>query len=77
MCMQCVAQSTPMVAVGFTVLRRRALYAFIKAPFARLPGLGDRPLLGLRAAPEGEDRDIEQRRRLLRIHDGRGADTEG
>jgi hypothetical protein len=28
--MQCVAQSTPMVAVGFTVLRRRSLLAFVR-----------------------------------------------
>jgi hypothetical protein len=33
MCMQCVAQSTPMVAVGFTVLRRRSLFAVLKASF--------------------------------------------
>jgi hypothetical protein len=37
--MQCVAQSTPMVAVGMTVLRRRSLVAFLKAsviaPLAR------------------------------------------
>lgn len=31
MCMQCVAQSTPMVATGLVVLRRRSLKAFLKA----------------------------------------------
>ena len=31
MCMQCVAQSTPMVATGLVVLRRRALKAFVAA----------------------------------------------
>jgi hypothetical protein len=40
MCMQCVAQSTPMVATGLAVLRRRSLKAFLKAsvtaPFAFL-----------------------------------------
>jgi len=40
MCMQCVAQSTPMVATGLVVLRRRSLKAFVKAslsaPFAWL-----------------------------------------
>ena len=39
-CMQCVAQSTPMVAVGLTVLRRRSLLGVLKAaaavPVARL-----------------------------------------
>jgi len=35
MCMQCVAQSTPMVGVGLTVLRRKSLAAFMKASFAR------------------------------------------
>ena len=29
--MQCVAQSTPMVATGLVVLRRRSLKAFLKA----------------------------------------------
>ena len=38
MCMQCVAQSTPMVGVGLTVLRRKSLAAFVKASFgARSP----------------------------------------
>lgn len=40
MCGQCVAQSTPMVATGLVVLRRRSLKAFLKAslttPFAWL-----------------------------------------
>jgi hypothetical protein len=31
MCMQCVAESTPMVAVGFGLLRRKALAAQVKA----------------------------------------------
>jgi hypothetical protein len=34
MCMQCVAQSTPMVATGLVVLRRRSLKAFLKASIA-------------------------------------------
>jgi hypothetical protein len=34
-CMQCVAQSTPMVATGLVVLRRRSFMAFMKASFAR------------------------------------------
>jgi hypothetical protein len=33
--MQCVAQSTPMVATGLVVLRRRSLKAFLKASFTR------------------------------------------
>jgi hypothetical protein len=33
--MQCVAQSTPMVATGLVVLRRRSLSAFLKASFTR------------------------------------------
>jgi len=33
--MQCVAQSTPMVATGLVVLRRRSFMAFMKASFAR------------------------------------------
>jgi hypothetical protein len=33
MCMQCVAQSTPMVATSLVVLRRRSLIAFLKASF--------------------------------------------
>jgi hypothetical protein len=33
--MQCVAQSTPFVATGMVVLRRRSLTAFLKASFAR------------------------------------------
>jgi hypothetical protein len=40
MCMQCVAQSTPMVATGLVVLRRRSLKAFLEAalvsPITRL-----------------------------------------
>jgi hypothetical protein len=32
--MQCVAQSTPMIAVSLTVLRRRTLVAWFKARFA-------------------------------------------
>jgi hypothetical protein len=32
--MQCVAQSTPMVATGLAVLRRRSMLAFLKASFA-------------------------------------------
>jgi hypothetical protein len=31
--MQCVAQSTPMVATGLVVLRRRSLKAFLNASF--------------------------------------------
>ncbi len=31
MCMQCVAQSTPMVATGLVVLRRRSFASFVKA----------------------------------------------
>jgi hypothetical protein len=34
MCMQCVAQSTPMVAVGLTVLRRRSFMAFVRSAAA-------------------------------------------
>jgi hypothetical protein len=34
--MQCVAQSTPMVAAGLTVLRRRSLMATVKASFSRV-----------------------------------------
>src|SRR5207248_2051957 len=30
MCMQCVAQSTPMVATGLVVMRRRSLKAFLR-----------------------------------------------
>ncbi|MGE0794594.1 MAG: hypothetical protein AB7H43_01385 [Acidimicrobiia bacterium] len=37
MCMQCVAQSTPMIGVGLTVLRRRALLARFRALIARRP----------------------------------------
>jgi hypothetical protein len=35
--MQCVAQSTPMVAVGMTMLRRRTLLAWLRSmvPFRR------------------------------------------
>jgi hypothetical protein len=33
MCMQCVAQSTPMIAVGLTVLRRRSIAAWIRSTF--------------------------------------------
>jgi hypothetical protein len=32
--MQCVAQSTPMVATGLVVLRRKSFTAFVKASFA-------------------------------------------
>ena len=39
MCMQCVAQSTPMIAVGLTVMRRRTLVARFKARLSR-PNLG-------------------------------------
>jgi hypothetical protein len=35
MCMQCVAQSTPMVATGLVVMRRRSIKAFLRASFAR------------------------------------------
>jgi predicted metal-binding membrane protein len=35
MCAQCVAQSTPMVAAGLVVLRRRSMMSFLKASFAR------------------------------------------
>jgi len=35
MCMQCVAQSTPMVATGLLVLRRRSFVVFVKATFTR------------------------------------------
>jgi hypothetical protein len=34
-CMQCVAQATPMVATGLVVLRRRTVFASLKASFAR------------------------------------------
>lgn len=34
-CMQCVAQSTPMMATGLVVLRRRSFVAFLRASFAR------------------------------------------
>jgi hypothetical protein len=30
MCMNCVAQSTPMITVGFTILRRDALRAWLR-----------------------------------------------
>lgn len=35
MCAQCVAQATPMIAVGLGLLRRRALVGWLRA---RLPG---------------------------------------
>jgi len=35
MCMQCVAQSTPMVAAGLVVLRRRSFLTMVKVSFAR------------------------------------------
>jgi hypothetical protein len=35
MCMQCVAQSTPMVATGLIVLRRKTFAAFLRASFGR------------------------------------------
>jgi hypothetical protein len=34
-CMQCVAQSTPMIGTGLVVLRRKSFMAFLKASFAR------------------------------------------
>ena len=33
--MQCVAQSTPMVAAGLTVLRRQAFLSFVRRSAAR------------------------------------------
>jgi hypothetical protein len=33
--MQCVAQSTPIVATGLVVLRRRSLVTFLKASLGR------------------------------------------
>jgi hypothetical protein len=40
--MQCVAQSTPMVATGLVVLRRRSLAAFLKGSLAgRLLGFDE------------------------------------
>lgn len=44
MCMQCVAQSTPMIAVGMTVLRRRTLAAWIKHKVHHFGGLRGRRL---------------------------------
>jgi hypothetical protein len=35
MCMQCVAQSTPMIGTGLVMLRRKSFVAFLKASFAR------------------------------------------
>lgn len=35
MCAQCVAQATPMVAVGVTMLRRRTLMAWVRARLSR------------------------------------------
>jgi hypothetical protein len=35
MCMQCVAQSAPMVATGLVVLRRKTFIASMRAAFAR------------------------------------------
>jgi hypothetical protein len=35
MCMQCVAQSTPMVAAGLTVLRREAFLGFVRRTVTR------------------------------------------
>ena len=41
--MQCVAQSTPMVAASFGLLRRRALAAQVRLTFGRLRQLQARP----------------------------------
>ena len=37
--MQCVAQSTPMIAVGMTMLRRRTLAAWLRSKLSRHPGV--------------------------------------
>ena len=46
MCAQCVAQATPMVAVGLGLLRGRALVAWLRA---HLPRRARRPTDRLRA----------------------------
>jgi hypothetical protein len=33
-CMQCVAQATPMIGTGLVVLRRKSFIAFLMASFA-------------------------------------------
>lgn len=37
MCTQCVAQSSPMIAVGLAVLRRRALMSAVRNVLQRFP----------------------------------------
>jgi hypothetical protein len=47
MCMNCVAQSTPMITVGFGLLRRQALKAWIAARLERVRPSRDRgPTVG-------------------------------
>jgi hypothetical protein len=58
MCMQCVAQSTPMVAVSFGLLRRKALAAQVKAGLQL--ALGDRPKAGPQRSSGSSGENISQ-----------------